>query len=100
MNGSTVKNHISLKTGFGYNATRRTSFGSWFQAGQRVRPAVLISQLRGHLQDMPDCLVAQVKQLTQYLFSNVKMEDAPKLLKIPKSECPDILDPCTTTQMA
>ena len=30
MNGSMVKNHISLKTGFGYNATRRTSFLSWF----------------------------------------------------------------------
>ena len=28
-----------------------------------------------------------------------KMEDAPKLLKIPKSECPDILDSSTTTQM-
>ena len=26
MNGSMVKNHISFKTGFGYNATRRTSF--------------------------------------------------------------------------
>ena len=38
MNGSTVKNHISLKTGFGHNATRRTSFRSWFQACQRVLP--------------------------------------------------------------
>ena len=28
-NGSMVKNHISLKTGFGYNAIRRTSFRSW-----------------------------------------------------------------------
>ena len=37
MSGSTVKNHISLKTGFGYNATRRTSFPLWFQACQ-VRP--------------------------------------------------------------
>ena len=26
----------------------------------------------------------------QYLLTQVKMEDAPKLLKIPKSECPDI----------
>ena len=40
-----------LKTGFGYNAIRRTSFLSWFQACQRVRPPVLISQLQGHLQD-------------------------------------------------
>ena len=49
--GSTVKNHISLKTGFGYNATRRTSFRSWFQACQRVRLPVLIFQLQWHLQD-------------------------------------------------
>ena len=28
--GSTVKNHISLKTVFGYSATRRTPFRSWF----------------------------------------------------------------------
>ena len=45
------ENHISLKTGFGYNTTRRTSFLSWFQACQRVRPRVLISQLQGHFQD-------------------------------------------------
>ena len=44
--GSTVKNHISLKTGFGYNATRRTSFRSWFQACQRVLPPILILQLQ------------------------------------------------------
>ena len=44
MNGSTVKNHISIKTGFGYNATRRTSFRSRFQAFQRVLPPVLILQ--------------------------------------------------------
>ena len=30
MNGSMVKNHISFKTGFGYLATRRTSFLLWF----------------------------------------------------------------------
>ena len=36
------QNHISLKTGFGYNATRRTSFLSWFQACQRVLPPVLV----------------------------------------------------------
>ena len=45
MNGSMAKNHIALKTGFGYNATRRTSFLSWFQACQRVLPTVLILQL-------------------------------------------------------
>ena len=30
------------------------------------------------------------KQQTQYLLVPRKMEDAPKLLKVPKSECPDI----------
>ena len=38
----------------------------------------------------PDCKGAQDKQLTQYLLIQVKMEHAPKLLKNPKSECPDI----------
>ena len=36
--GSTVKNHISLKTGFARNAIRRTSFRSWFHACHRVLP--------------------------------------------------------------
>ena len=34
MNGSMVKNHISLKTGLGFYATRRTSFLLWFPACQ------------------------------------------------------------------
>ena len=38
----------------------------------------------------PDYQVAMDKQLTQYLLIFRKMEDASKLLKIPKSECPDI----------
>ena len=38
----------------------------------------------------PDCRVAMDKQQTQYLLIPKKMEDAHKLLKIPKSECPDI----------
>ena len=33
-------------------------------------------------------------------YTQVKMEDAHKLLKIPKSECPGHLDSSTTTQMA
>ena len=49
MNGSMVKNHISLKTGFGYSATRRTSFLLWFQACQ-VRPLDL-HRLQRHLWD-------------------------------------------------
>ena len=41
------KNHISVKTGFGYNVIRRTSFLSWFQACQRVRlPVLIIPTLR------------------------------------------------------
>ena len=38
MSGSTVKNHISSKTVFGYSATQRTSFRSWFLVCQRVPP--------------------------------------------------------------
>ena len=34
MSGSTVKNHISLRTEFGLSATQRTLFLSWFQACQ------------------------------------------------------------------
>ena len=47
MNGSTVKNHISLRTEFGLFATQRTSFLSWFQACQ-VLPLDL-HQLQGNL---------------------------------------------------
>ena len=45
------------KTGFGCSATRRTSFLSWIQACQRVRPLVLIPQLQGQLQDRKDLVV-------------------------------------------
>ena len=45
------KPHLIKKTGSGYNATRRTSFLSWFQACHRVLPPVLILQLQWHLQD-------------------------------------------------
>ena len=44
MNGSMVKNHISLNTVFGYSVIRKTSYQSWFQACQRVLPPVLILQ--------------------------------------------------------
>ena len=44
------KYHISLKTGFGLSATRRTSFLLWFQACQ-IRLLDLIHQLQGHFQD-------------------------------------------------
>ena len=48
-NESMVKNHISLKMGLGFPATRRTSFLLWFQACQ-VRLQDL-HQLQGHFQD-------------------------------------------------
>ena len=51
MNGSTVKNHISLKMVFEYSATQRTSFRSWFQVYQRVLHLVLILQPQRHFQD-------------------------------------------------
>ena len=46
--GSTVKNHISLKTVFGYSAIRRTSFRSWFLVCQRVLPQACPLQHPGH----------------------------------------------------
>ena len=49
LNGSVVKNHISVKKVFEYNGTRKTSFPSWFQACQ-VLPLHL-HQLYGHLWD-------------------------------------------------
>ena len=51
MSGSTVKNHISLETGLGYNVIRRTSFRSWVQACHRVPHPVLILQPQWHLQE-------------------------------------------------
>ena len=33
-------------------------------------------------------------------YTQVKVEDADKLLKIPKSECPDILDTSTEAEMS
>ena len=48
--GSTVKNHISFKTVFGYSAIRRTSFRSWFLVYQRVLPQACFLQHPWHLQ--------------------------------------------------
>ena len=44
MSGSTVKNHISLKTVFGYSAIRKTSYRSWFLVYQRVLPQACFLQ--------------------------------------------------------
>ena len=48
----------------------------------------------------PDCRVDGRAADSVSACSQVKMKDAHKLLKIPESECPDILDSSTTTQMA
>ena len=48
--GSTVKNHISLKTVFGYSVIRRTSYQSWFLVYQRVLPQACLLQHPWHLQ--------------------------------------------------
>ena len=45
INGSMVKNHISLKTVFGYSAIRKTSYLSWFLVYQRVLPEACFLQL-------------------------------------------------------
>ena len=47
--GSPVKNHISLKTVFGYSATRKTSYQSWFLVYQRVLPQACLLQHPWHL---------------------------------------------------
>ena len=49
-NGSTVKNHISLKPVFGYSAMQRTSFRSWFLVYQRVLPQACFLQHPWHIQ--------------------------------------------------
>ena len=51
----------------------------------------IISRLPGYAGQAVDAVSA---------CTQIKMEDAPKLLKIPKSECPGHLDSSTTTQMA
>ena len=48
--GSKVKNHFSLKKVFGHNATRRTSYRSWFLVYQRVLPQACLLQHPWHLQ--------------------------------------------------
>ena len=50
MSGSTVKNHISFKTGFEYNVIQRTSFRLWFQACHRALLQACLAQHSWHLQ--------------------------------------------------
>ena len=44
MNGSAVKNHISLKTVFEYSVIRKTSYQTWFLVYQRVLPQARLPQ--------------------------------------------------------
>ena len=79
MNGSMVKNHISFKKGFGYNATQRTSHLLWFQACQ-IRLQDLIHQLQRHLQDrrviLHHLLAARLLHLqyVKFRFENGRIE--------------------------
>ena len=47
---------------------------------------------------LPGCAGQAADAVSAY--THVKMEDAPGLLKLPKSECPDILETSTTTPVA
>ena len=46
MSGSTVKEHISIKMVFEYNATRKTSFRSWFLVSLQLPQARLLQHPR------------------------------------------------------
>ena len=74
-NGSMVKNHISWKTGFGYNVTRRTSFRSWFQACQVLHP-VLILYPQWHQQDRRAIILhlPQSRLLHQLNYNSTKRQ--------------------------
>ena len=71
MNGSTVKNHILLNTVFGYSATQRTSFRSWFLVYQRVLPQACLLQhpwdLKGRKLIIPNLPQARLPQHTWHL---------------------------------
>ena len=67
--------NISFKTGFGYNATRRTSFLSWFQACQRVLPLVLTLQPQRHSQDRRGIVLHLLRaRLVHQLQVTVRLE--------------------------
>ena len=73
-NGSMVKNNISLKTGFGYPATRRTSFLLWFQACQ-IRLLDLTHQLRGHFQDGSHCSTSSSSSSSSPTVSEIQTQE-------------------------
>ena len=72
MNGSMVKNHILFKTGFGYLATRRTSFLLWFEAYQVRLPD--LHQLQRHLRDRRVIPQHLLQARLHHLFENELIE--------------------------
>ena len=73
-----LKTQISLKTGFGFPATRRTSFLMWFQTCQ-IRLLDLTHQLRGHIQNRgviaQHFLPARLHHLQKVKFKTRERED-------------------------
>ena len=52
-------------------------------------PQMTAAKVMDIISRLPGCAGQAADAVSAY--TQVKMEDAPKLLKIPKSECPDIL---------
>ena len=90
--GSTVKNHTSFKKVFGYSATWRTSFRSWFLVCQWVLPPVFPLQHEWHLQDrrliilhLPQARLLHQPQLCQV---TVRLEQGKTwVVRFPSSTC-------------
>ena len=74
--------------------------GSYAVSTEQGSPAsqMTAAKVMGIISTLPRCAGQAADAVSAK--TKVKMKDAPKLLKIPKSECPDILDSSTTTQMA
>ena len=54
----------------------------------RLRPILLPQKVMDVFARLPDCDRQAADAVSMY--TQVKLEDAPRLLKIPKSECPDV----------
>ena len=75
--GSTVKNHISLKTVSGYNATRKTSYRSWFLVYQRVLHLACLLQHPWHIQG---------KKWSSHVFPQARLTSPPMTSSTVSSE--------------
>ena len=75
--------------------------GSCAEIAEQGSSASQMTAARSQWTVNPDCQGAQDQQPDAVsAYTQVKMEDAPILLKIPKSECPRYLDTSTKAQMA